>query len=378
MDEQADQVFTEQLHDQRHEVGEHQHGQQTVLKAHPNPVCFAGPHVLTGIGGQGHTHGVVGLLHQLIQAVGGGKGRHGRGPEGIDHRLQGRSGNGDQTPLKGQRKAQPKRIFQDGRVRGQVSAPEAEIGVCPVSVQKRAEARQHLGKHGGKGCTEHAHAEGADKEDVQPDVEHAGDHQEIQRRAGVAQGSLHGGSVIVNGDQRHGNGRHPHIGDGIRQDLRGRPHPGQHRGHHQEGNQAGQQGRGQGDISGIDDGGAHLLILLGPEILGGHDAAAAADAVKNGKKQERDGPRRPNGRQSVGPEHPADDHGVGQVIGLLKHVADEQRQRKDGQQDQRPSFRHVHGSGMSHEDVLLFRWSKYKMQNQKKVKRFSLPCPGWR
>ena len=108
----------------------------------------------------------------------------------------------------------------------------------------------------------------------------------------------------------------------------------------------------------VDDypygGGAGMLMQVQPVV----DAYNSIESVKNGKKQERNGPCRPDGRQGVGSEHPSDDHGVGQVIGLLKHVADEQRQRKDGQQDQWPSFRHVHGSGMSHEDVLLFRWSK--------------------
>ena len=71
------------------------------------------------------------------------------------------------------------------------------------------------------------------------------------------------------------------------------------------------------------------MLLPCAEILGGHDAAAAADAAEQGKEQKRDRAGGSDRRQGVRAEQPPDDHGVCQVVGLLENIPDEQRQCKN-------------------------------------------------
>ena len=158
---------------------------------------------MAGIGGERHAHGSERLLDQLLQPVGGGIGGHGGGAEGIDRGLQRGGGDSDQSPLKRQGKAQAQCALRDLPVKGQVAFFQPEIGVPAECIHQGAEAGQKLGQHGRESRAENAHPEGADEQQVQPHIQHAGNHQEVERGAGIPQRPLHGGCIVVDGDQRH-------------------------------------------------------------------------------------------------------------------------------------------------------------------------------
>ena len=146
------------------------------------------------------------MLHQLLEAVGRGIGCHGGRPEGIDDELQGGGGDRDQAPLKRERQAEADCFFCDRRVKGQRLSVQPKVRIPAKGIQQGTAAGQQLGQHGRQGCSEDAQAECTDEQQIQPDVQQAGENQEIQRRTGISQGALHGGGIVVQGDQRHGGG----------------------------------------------------------------------------------------------------------------------------------------------------------------------------
>ena len=346
MDEETDKGTAEELHDEGHDTGKGGHGQETVPETGADPLRFSGAHILAGVGGEGHAHGAEGLLDQLLEAVGGGIGSHGRGAEGVDDGLQRGGGDRDETPLQRQGQAEADGVAGDGTVEGEGLPVEAEIGIAPEGIEQGTGAGEELGQHGREGGAEHAPAEYADKQQIEAHVQDAGDHEEIQRRAGVAEGALHGGGIVVNRDERHGGGGHAHIGNGFRQDFRRGSHPGEHRWDHHEGHRPREDGGGQHDIGRVGDGLADHAVVAGAEVLGGDDAAAAADAVEDGKEKEGNGTGGPDGGQGIGAENLTHDHRIRQIVGLLEKIADEQGKSKNRKQGQGPAFCHIHGGRM--------------------------------
>ena len=187
-----------------------------------------------------------------------------------------------------------------------------------------------------------------DKEQIQPDVHEAGENQKVERRSGIAQCPLDGGGIVVQGDHWHGGTGDAHIGDGIRQDVGRRSHPGENGGDQREGEAAGDKGNGQEDIGGIDNGPLYHFRLVRTEILGGDNPAAAADAVAEGKEEEGNGTGRADGGQGAGPQQPSDNGGIGQHVGLLEKVADQEGKSEHGQKGKRFPLCHVHDMDTLH------------------------------
>ncbi len=91
-----------------------------------------------------------------------------------------------------------------------------------------------------------------------------------------------------------------------------------------------------------------IFILPGSEELSRNHAASAGNAVEQGEEKEGDRSGRAHGRQGIGSQHPAHNHGIRQIIGLLEDIADQQGESKDGKQNQRFALRHVHSGCSEH------------------------------
>ena len=141
----------------------------------------------------------------------------------------------------------------------------AQFRVVTHDVNKAANARHSLTKHGGKGGAEHAHVEQDDAGKIQPDVQHAGHQQEIQRALAVAQCTHQGAGHIIKQSEGDAckNGadidirKVDDIGRGVR------PH--QHQPGHSHRNDGEHRGKSDGQPHGIGGVAAHLVVVVGTE-----------------------------------------------------------------------------------------------------------------
>ena len=80
---------------------------------------------------------------------------------------------------------------------------------------------------------------------------------------------------------------------------------------------------------------------MGSEILGAENPRSGRDAHEQNQQQVQDRPCRSHRRQRRIPDILAHDDGVHRIVQLLGKIADQQRNRKAGQNHQRPADRHV-------------------------------------
>ena len=79
--------------------------------------------------------------------------------------------------------------------------------------------RDTLAEHGGDRSSGNAHAEQAHKQQVAEDVHHACRHQEVQRTPGIAHGTQHGRTEVVDHGCRHTDEVHLHVQHGLVDNL---------------------------------------------------------------------------------------------------------------------------------------------------------------
>ena len=96
-------------------------------------------------------------------------------------------------------------MLHNGPVNGQI-IPGQAVDVLRGRQQPQNQAgRDELGKDRSIGNACNAHMEHQHKDQVQNDIQHAGQHQKIQRPCGISHGAQHGGAHIV--DEQAGKAR---------------------------------------------------------------------------------------------------------------------------------------------------------------------------
>ena len=132
-------------------------------------------------------------------------------------------------------------------------------------VKKAADARHSLTEHGSKGRAEHAHVEHNNAGKVQPNVQHAGHQQEIQRALAVAQCTHQSAGHIIK--QGEGDARKDGADIDIRKvdDISRGVRPHQHQTSHSHRNNGKHRGKCNGQPHGIGGVAAHLVVVVGAE-----------------------------------------------------------------------------------------------------------------
>ena len=178
-------------------------------------------------------------------------------------------------------------------------------------VQQTAKARHRLTEHGSKGRTECAHVEHNDAGKVQPDVQHTGHQQKIQRALAVAQCTHQGAGHIIKQSEGDAckNGadidirKVDDIGRGVR------PH--QHQPGHSHRNDGEHRGKSDGQPHGIGGVAAHLLVVLCAESPRDGDGKTAGDAVHKAQHQIIQAAHTAHSRQRLHTHKAANDDGIG-------------------------------------------------------------------
>lgn len=306
-----------------------------------DPVNVAGAHVLAGEGGHGVAEGKVGHHHKAVDAHHNGVAGHKGGAEGVCEGLDHQTGAGHDCLRQSGGQAQLHQLLGIALVQTEMLFSQVHHIPHGKELTQTETGGNELGDDGGDGHAGDPHAKLCHKKQVQSNVEAGGHDQVFQSAEGVAQPPKNAGGDVIKAHAGNSQEINAHIGHthiiglhrGVQQPQQGRGGQGaQH--HHDEGGDAGE---GEAGAHGV----GQLLLLLGTEVLGHHDAGASGDAHKENNEQVQGGAASAHGGQSQVAHIFAHDHRVGGVVELLGDVADEQGNGEGDDFLPRGTLRHV-------------------------------------
>ena len=183
----------------------------------------------------------------------------------VHRALQHHAANGGNAALQAHGETHGAKLCAVGRANSPLFLIPAQLRVVAHDVNKAADARHSLTEHGGKGRTERAHVEHNDAGKVQPDIQHTGHQQKIQRAFAVAQCTHQGAGHIIK--QGKGDARKNGADIDIRKvdDVSWGVRPHQHQTGHSHRNDGEHRGKGDGQPHGIGGVAAHLVVVVGTE-----------------------------------------------------------------------------------------------------------------
>ena len=170
---------------------------------------------------------------------------------------------------------------------------------------------------------EHQH-----KDQVQNDIQHAGQHQKIQRPCGISHGAQHGRSHII--DEQTGEARK--IDVQVLRRLRKYVLRGGHQPEHGHNAHIADHGERHTHDKRCGNGGLHrlmeLLHILGAKVDADDHAGAYGKAIEKEHQHIDNHGRRAHRRQGLGADKLSHNHGIHRIIKHLEHIAQHQRQGK--------------------------------------------------
>ena len=296
-------------------------------------------------------HGVHGRVGKGGDVGGGGvRGDHVRA-EGVDAALHHDVRDVENDGLKPRRKADLDHA--ERLVRMQADLPELELRRALLT--HKADEDEHDGdilrNDGRNGDARNVQLTDDHEEQIQENVQHAGNGEEDERALRIAVGAEDGGGEIV--DQRAGNADEidAQIEAGQRQNVVRRVHPFEHRRGKEETEQerhhAQNEAQGDGAVDGTLD--AHVVAAAGIARDQNVDADGNADERAGQKIDERRG--RADGGQRRAAREFADDDDVRRVEQQLQNARQRQRQGKHQDLRQKRAVQHIKLVVFGHDDV---------------------------
>ncbi len=227
-----------------------------------------------------------------------------------------------------------------------VLAVQVQDGYASAYVCQAEQDGGELGQDGGESGAPDTEVQDADERQDEDDVEGAGDGEEHQRCARVADGADDRGEEVEEHQAR----------DTEEADAGERGRLGQElgRGAQQCQRGAGEQAAGDGQDHGhacredgaSGDRASHPLVVAGSERLGGGDGEAGRHAPGEAEQEEQQARGGADGGEGLDAEVAADDDGVGELVELLDDVPDQQGDRED--EDDAPG--RAGGQDLGHEE----------------------------
>ena len=262
---QADQGLVQHAQDEEGRYTVHAADAQCGVHAAVHTAKVFRAHILAGVGGHGGADALQRHAEELRSLAAGGLRRHDVAAQTIHRALQHHATDGGNAALQAHGDAHRAKFCTVRCADAPFFLIPAQLRVVAHDIKKAADARHSLTEHGGKGRAEHAHVEHNDAGKVQPDVQHTGHQQEIQRALAVAQCTHQGAGHIIKQSEGDAckNGADIHIrkvndiGRGVR------PH--QHQTGHSHRNDGKHRGKGDGQPHGIGGVAAHLVVVVGTE-----------------------------------------------------------------------------------------------------------------
>ena len=192
------------MSEEQYQAGDHKgsgQGQQgTLLRAFGDAVQLSGAHVLSGIGGQGHTEGEVGqhdkAIHTHDDNIGGDNGL----AEAVGQGLNNDHGSGEnhlgQTGGQAQLQGQTGELF----FRLQVFQLQVKNLTHAHQLDKAENSGGNLGDDGSQGYTENTQAESRHEPDIQNNVHRRGHQQRLRDDERRALYRIDGGHDVLHAD----------------------------------------------------------------------------------------------------------------------------------------------------------------------------------
>ena len=167
------------------------------------PRKIPGTVVLAHEGDRRLGEGVQDVISQYLHVKGRRGARHHIRPQAVDGRLDDQIGNGKDHTLKSRRNADSKDVLQNRTLQAEAPLLQTNSALCPAQVPKQESGADAVGQHRGQRHARHIHLQYDDKEEIQDDVQDAGNHQASQRSSGVPLTPENGCFKIIEHDKNH-------------------------------------------------------------------------------------------------------------------------------------------------------------------------------
>ena len=305
------------------------HQQQVVPHHLGDAVEFLSAVVLPCKAEGGLGEGVHGRPDKALDIAAGSAARHGDGAKGVHRGLDEHVGDGEGGALNARGHADLHHLQQLVLVDGELFQLYPVDCVALHQAQQHQRGRDALGNHRGDGHAFHAHVEDDDEDQIQDDVDHPGNEQEIQGPLGVPHRPQDSRAKVVEHHHRHADKIDAHVQHRLADHIFGGAHhlqqgPGKgnaQKDQHHAANQADQHRR------------VHRLVqvlALARPIVPGHqhvDADGKADKQVDNQLDESAG--RTHRRQGLG-AHKLPHHND------VRRVEQQLQNARKGQRDGKP------------------------------------------
>ena len=223
-------------------------------------------------------------LHLTISAAA----RHGVGTKGVDVGLHNDIGQRDDRVLDAGGQALHDDSLEGRPIKADFPRADGPFFFGAHQLGERQHGADRLGGNGGKCRCANAHAETADQNKVQHDIDDGGRDQVPHGAAAIAHRLQNTRTYVVHDHSNAAHKVHAEVGDGVDQYVVRRAHPTQdlrskQHTHHRK-HRTGGQAQGYRSV----DGAAHALPILGTKVAGHHNARAQRHAVdKAGQEKDQ-------------------------------------------------------------------------------------------
>ena len=207
--------------------------------------------------------------------------------------------------------------------------PAGEVlPVAPEGIEPAEEGGDALGNDGGGSGSREPQTASHNQGKVQPNIDKAGNNQEIEGRPAVPKRPKNGGKHIVADRGQHSAAQDGDVGKRLGEDRLRRVHVPQQRPEEEQGEPGHRGGHRHVQHHHSRDGPPEPLLVMGAEMPGHHNAVPAVHADGEVHQQVVEGRRCAHGGNGGVPQAVAHHHRVHHGIELLKDISDKQRDRK--------------------------------------------------
>ena len=313
-----------------------------------HPADLPCPQVLAHIGGHGRAQSVEGTAGEVAHPVAGRHCRHRCAAQTVHCRLQDHAADGGDGVLQSHGNAHAAEIFKVPGTEPPVRLPGHQQRKLLDDVHQAGQPGAELRDHCGDGSSLHPHAEGDDKQQIQPHIQQRRQSQKHHRGAAVPQRPDQGGEQVVENGSGDAQKDDENVVVGVIQNVAGGLHPDQNLpaehtdqdGEHQRQNH--RQPNPVGHVA------PQAVTVLGPKPLGHRDGNAVAHPHTESDDHKVDGAGGAHPGEGIHPQVLAYNHGIHHAVDLLK---DHPQQHGNGKaQNQLPGAAGSHGlnGGMGH------------------------------
>ena len=338
----AQQLLAQQVSAAAQQDADRRHDAQALEQDFVDTAKLLGAHVLAGEAQRGLVDRVHRVVDKALDVAGSGVARHDLRTKGVDRGLDQHVGKAEYDTLQARRQADAQHLAELVEVEFQVLKVQMAGALHLHQAQQNQNRRNGLGNDGRQRDARNAHVEYDDKEQVQKDVDDAGQGQKVKRALGVADRPEDGRAKVVKHEGRHPHKVDAHIQHRLVDDIV--------RGAHQLQQRARQSNTDKDQKDAADQGGQnrgmyramYAVIVPRAVVARNHNVRADRDADKQVDNQVDQRAGGADRRHRLAAGKASDNHDVRRVEQKLQNAGDHQRDGKDQDLAQKRTAAHIH------------------------------------